>query len=57
MKTFTFTNGKKPIKTYKEISNKDQGCFKVGEVIIIFATDNIKEFTNEHYSTTFEEVN
>lgn len=27
MKTYNFTNGKKEVKTYKEVSNKNQGVY------------------------------
>jgi hypothetical protein len=56
MKTYTFTNGKKEVKTYKEISNKDQGCYKKDELIRLFKTDSIEEHDSTYYETRFEEV-
>ena len=54
MKTTTFTNGKKEIKTYAEISNKAQGVYSENEIIRKFKTDML--FENEQYDTRFEEV-
>jgi hypothetical protein len=56
MTTYNFTNGKKETKTYKEISNKQQGCYGKNEMIRMFKTDNIKTHENEMYDTRFEEV-
>lgn len=56
MKTFTFTNGKKEVKNYKEVSNKNQGCYKENEVLRMVATDDTKSLINEQYDTRFEEV-
>jgi len=56
MNTFIFTNGKKEVKTYREISNKNQGVYSKDEVIIKFATDKIEIMKNDQYDTRFEEV-
>jgi len=56
MKTFNFTNGKKEVKTYKEISNDVQGIYGKNEIIRVLKTDNIKELENEQYRTRFEEI-
>ncbi len=56
MKTYNFTDGKKETKTYKEISNKQQGCYGENEMIRMFKTDNIDTHENEMYDTRFEEV-
>jgi hypothetical protein len=56
MTTYNFTNGKKETKTYKEISNKQQGCYGKNEMIRMFKADNIKTHENEMYDTRFEEV-
>lgn len=56
MKQFIFTNGKKPIKTYVEISNKNQGVYKKGENMRTFMTDDISVCENTTLSTRFEEV-
>ncbi len=54
MTTYNFTNGKKEIKTYREISNKEQGYLSKGEVIRVFRTDKL--FSNEWFDTRFEEI-
>lgn len=56
MKAYNFTNGKKEIKIFKEISNKKQGCYGENEMIRIFKTDKIAVHQNEQYDTRFEEV-
>lgn len=56
MTTYKFSNSKKEIKTYKEISNISQGCYGLNEVIRRFQTDNIEKHLNEQYNTRFEEV-
>jgi hypothetical protein len=56
MKAIIFTNGKKQVKTYKEISNKNQGCYSKDEMIRKVLTDKIDELKNEQYDTRFEEV-
>lgn len=57
MKAIIFTNGKKAVKTYKEVCVKSEGCFKEGEVLRMFQTDNIRKVTgNGSYQTTFVEV-
>jgi len=56
MRTYTFTNGKKETKTYKEISNVSQGCYEKDEMVQRFQTDNITKHQNEQYNTRFEEV-
>lgn len=56
MKTYNFTDGKKETKTYKEIYNKNQGCYVENEMIRMFKTDNIETHENEMYDTRFEEV-
>lgn len=56
MKTYNFTKGKKPIKTFREISNKVQGIYVQNESIRVFQTDIISEHKNFHYDTRFEEV-
>jgi hypothetical protein len=56
MKTYTFTNGKKEVKTYNEVSNKKQGCYNENEVLRTVKTDNVNELKNTTYDTRFEEV-
>jgi len=56
MKTFTFTNGKKEVKTYREVSNKFQGCYAENEVLRTVKTDKVTELTNTNYDTRFEEI-
>ena len=56
MKTYNFTNGKKETKTYREISNIDQGCYRKDEVLITVLIDDIEILKNEQYDTRFEEV-
>jgi hypothetical protein len=56
MKTFIFTNCKKEVKIYREISNKNQGCYSLNETIRKFLTDKIEAMKNEQYDTRFEEV-
>ena len=56
MRTYNFTDGKKETKTYKEISNKQQGCYGENEMVRLFKTDNIDTHENEMYDTRFEEV-
>lgn len=56
MKSFIFTNGKNKVKTYKEISNKKQGCYLLNEVLRTIKTDKVEELKNEHYDTRFEEI-
>lgn len=56
MKTIIFTNGKKEVKTYREISNKNQGCYSINEILRIIKTDKIESLKNYQYDTRFEEV-
>ncbi|MCP4109885.1 MAG: hypothetical protein GY749_30925 [Desulfobacteraceae bacterium] len=54
MKTYNFTDGKKEIKTYREVSNIEQGYLSKDETLRTFKTDIL--FENEQYDTRFEEV-
>lgn len=54
MTTYNFTNGKKEVKTYREVSNKEQGCYSDNETLRTFNADKL--FENEQYETRFEEV-
>lgn len=56
MKAYNFTSGKREVKTFKEISNKKQGCYRENEVIRVLKTDKITVHQNEQYDTRFEEV-
>ena len=56
MKRIIFTNGKIEAKVYREISNRNQGCYSEGEMIRMVVTDKIDELKNEQYDTRFEEV-
>jgi hypothetical protein len=56
MNTYNFTNGKKEIKSYREISNKKQHIFSENEVIQVFKTDNINKMKNKNWDTRFEEI-
>ena len=54
MTTYKFTNGTKEVKTYKEISNKNQGCYSENETLRTFKSNKL--FDNEQYDTRFEEI-
>lgn len=56
MKSFIFTNGKKKVKTYKEISNKNQGCYLLNEALRTIKTDKVDDLKNGYYDTRFEEI-
>lgn len=56
MKEIILTNGKKQVKTYREISNKNQGCYIMNETLRVIKTDKIESIKNEQYDTRFEEV-
>ena len=56
MRVYNWTNGKKEVRTFKEISNKAQGIFSANETIQMFKTDNISKHQSEIYDTRFEEV-
>lgn len=56
MKRIIFTNGKKQVKKYQEISNKNQGCYSKDEILKIVETDKIDELKNHYYDTRFEEI-
>jgi hypothetical protein len=56
MKTYNFTNGKKEVKTYKEVSNKEQGVYGNNETIRFVKTDDIEQLKNEVYETRLEEI-
>lgn len=55
MNTYNFTDGKKELKLYKEISNIDQGVYGKNEVIRTFRTDELNDIhKSDQYSTRFE---
>lgn len=54
MRTYTFTNGKKEMKSYEEISNIAQGVYSKNEMMRRLRTDQLQE--NENYDTRFEEI-
>jgi hypothetical protein len=56
MKRIILTNGKKEVKKYKEISNKNQGCYSKGELVRMVESNNVNELKNNYYDTRFEEV-
>ena len=56
MKTLKFTDGNKEMKTYIEISNKEQGCYGNNEILRKVRTDDLEMIENSQYDTRFEEV-
>ncbi len=56
MKTYNFTNGKKETKTYKEISNINQGCYSENEILRTVSADDIEILKSDYYDTRFEEI-
>lgn len=56
MTTYNFTNGKKQILKYKELSNKKQHIYSENELIRFILTDNIDKHENSNLDTRFELV-